>query len=377
MTLELLQNYWWVLVSILGGILVFLLFVQGGQSMLLNTPDHKWNELIVNSIGRKWELTFTTLVTFGGAAFASFPLFYSTSFGGAYWLWILILFSFVLQAVSYEYRKKQGNLYGTRAYDIFLFINGFVGCILLGVAVAMFFFGGEFSVDRSNMLTQASPVISHWDNPSHGLEAIFNWRNLLLGITVFMLARILANLYLINSVNGSQKFYDWTIKSLWINTIIFLIFFLAFVVVLFTATGYTVISATPAGTEIEITPYKYWHNLISSPSIIILLVVGVANVLIGICATLFYKGYRQGIWFTGIGTFFTVVALFWLAGFCDTPFLPSISDPSSSLSIRNASSSKFTLECMSYVSLLIPFVVGYIWYVWRIIDKKKISESDI
>ena len=377
MTLELLQNYWWVLVSILGGILVFLLFVQGGQSMLLNTPDQKWNELIVNSIGRKWELTFTTLVTFGGAAFASFPLFYSTSFGGAYWLWILILFSFVLQAVSYEYRKKQGNLYGTRAYDIFLFINGFVGCILLGVAVAMFFFGGEFSVDRSNMLTQASPVISHWDNPSHGLEAIFNWRNLLLGITVFMLARILANLYLINSVNGSQKFYDWTIKSLWINTIIFLIFFLAFVVVLFTATGYTVISATPAGTEIEITPYKYWHNLISSPSIIILLVVGVANVLIGICATLFYKGYRQGIWFTGIGTFFTVVALFWLAGFCDTPFLPSISDPSSSLSIRNASSSKFTLECMSYVSLLIPFVVGYIWYVWRIIDKKKISESDI
>lgn len=377
MTLELLQNYWWVLVSILGGILVFLLFVQGGQSMLLNTPDQKWSELIVSSIGRKWELTFTTLVTFGGAAFASFPLFYSTSFGGAYWLWILILFSFVLQAVSYEYRKKQGNLYGTRAYDIFLFINGFVGCILLGVAVAMFFFGGEFSVDRSNMLTQASPVISHWDNPSHGLEAIFNWRNLLLGITVFMLARILANLYLINSVNGSQKFYDWTIKSLWINTIIFLIFFLAFVVVLFTATGYTVISATPAGTEIEITPYKYWHNLITSPSIIILLVVGVANVLIGICATLFYKGYRQGIWFTGIGTFFTVVALFWLAGFCDTPFLPSISDPSSSLSIRNASSSKFTLECMSYVSLLIPFVVGYIWYVWRIIDKKKISESDI
>lgn len=377
MTLELLQNYWWVLVSILGGILVFLLFVQGGQSMLLNTPDQKWSELIVSSIGRKWELTFTTLVTFGGAAFASFPLFYSTSFGGAYWLWILILFSFVLQAVSYEYRKKQGNLYGTRAYDIFLFINGFVGCILLGVAVAMFFFGGEFSVDRSNMLTQASPVISHWDNPSHGLEAIFNWRNLLLGITVFMLARILANLYLINSVNGSQKFYDWTIKSLWINTIIFLIFFLAFVVVLFTATGYTVISATPAGTEIEITPYKYCHNLISSPSIIILLVVGVANVLIGICATLFYKGYRQGIWFTGIGTFFTVVALFWLAGFCDTPFLPSISDPSSSLSIRNASSSKFTLECMSYVSLLIPFVVGYIWYVWRIIDKKKISESDI
>lgn len=376
MTLELLQNYWWVLVSILGGILVFLLFVQGGQSMLLNTPDPKWNELIVASIGRKWELTFTTLVTFGGAAFASFPLFYSTSFGGAYWLWILILFSFVLQAVSYEYRKKNGNLYGTRVYDIFLFVNGFVGCILLGVAVAMFFFGGEFTVDRSNMLTQASPVISHWDNPTHGLEVIFNWRNLLLGITVFMLARVLANLYLINSVNGSQKFHDWLIRNLWINTVIFLVCFLGFVVVLFTSWGYTVISASALGTEVEITPYKYWHNLISSPSIIILLVVGVANVLLGIVATLFSKGYRQGIWFTGIGTFFTVVALFWLAGFCDTPFLPSLSDPNSSLSIRNASSSKFTLECMSYVSLLIPFVIGYIWYVWRTIDKKKISDTD-
>ena len=376
MTLELLQNYWWVLVSILGGILVFLLFVQGGQSMLLNTPDPKWNEPIVASIGRKWELTFTTLVTFGGAAFASFPLFYSTSFGGAYWLWILILFSFVLQAVSYEYRKKNGNLYGTRVYDIFLFFNGFVGCILLGVAVAMFFFGGEFTVDRSNMLTQASPVISHWDNPTHGLEAIFNWRNLLLGVTVFMLARVLANLYLINSVNGSQKFHDWLIRNLWINTVIFLVFFLGFVVVLFTSWGYTVISASALGTEVEITPYKYWHNLISSPSIIILLVVGVANVLLGIVATLFSKGYRQGIWFTGIGTFFTVVALFWLAGFCDTPFLPSLSDPNSSLSIRNASSSKFTLECMSYVSLLIPFVIGYIWYVWRTIDKKKISDTD-
>lgn len=377
MTLELLQNYWWVLVSILGGILVFLLFVQGGQSMLLNTPDPKWTDLIVNSIGRKWELTFTTLVTFGGAAFASFPLFYSTSFGGAYWLWILILFSFVIQAVSYEYRKKKGNLYGTRVYDIFLFVNGFVGCILLGVAVAMFFFGAEFTVDRQNLLTQASPVISHWDTPSHGLEAIFNWRNILLGIAVFMLARILGCLYLLNSVNASQKFYDWIIKNLWINTIIFLIFFLGFLVTLFTADGYTVISATATGTKVSVTPFKYWHNLISSPSILILMIIGVGNVLLGILRTLFSKGYRQGIWFAGIGTFFTVVALFWLAGFCDTPFLPSISDPESSLSIRNASSSKFTLECMSYVSILIPFVVGYIWYVWRQIDKKKISETEL
>lgn len=377
MTLELLQNYWWVLVSVLGGILVFLLFVQGGQSMLLNTPDPKWTELIIGSIGRKWELTFTTLVTFGGAAFASFPLFYSTSFGGAYWLWILILFSFVLQAVSYEFRCKKGNLYGTRVYDIFLFVNGFVGCILLGVAVAMFFFGGEFTIDRHNLLTPGAPVISHWDNPTHGLEAIFCWKNLLLGMSVFMLARVLGNLYLINSVNASRKFHEWIIRNLWINSILFLVFFLAFAVALLTSEGYTVISATAAGTIVETTPFKYWHNLISSPSILILLLLGVANVLTGILRTLFSKGFRQGIWFAGFGTFFTVVALFWLAGFCDTPFLPSVSDPASSLSIRNASSSKFTLECMSYVSILVPFVVGYIWYVWRLIDKKKISESDL
>ena len=376
MSLELLQIYWWMLVSILGGLLVFLLFVQGGQSMLLHTPEPSWNQLIVNCIGRKWELTFTTLVTFGGAAFASFPLFYSTSFGGAYWLWTLILFSFVLQAVSYEYRNKKGNLYGSRVYDLFLWLNGFIGCILLGVAVAMFFFGGEFTIDRASMVNPGDPVISRWDNPLHGLEAVFNWKYLLLGIAVFFLARILACLYMLNSIKYTEKFYNWIIRLLWVNTILFLLFFLGFLAVLFTSEGYTVISSGTLGTQAEATPYKYWHNLIGSAPTLLLMLLGVASVLVGILRTLFSKNFNSGIWFAGVGTFFVVVALFWLAGYNNTPFFPSISDPQSSLTIFNASSSKFTLTAMSWVSLLIPFVVGYIWYVWRKIDKTKVSESD-
>lgn len=375
MTLELLQNYWWMLVSILGGLLVFLLFVQGGQSMLFSAPDRATNQLIINCIGRKWELTFTTLVTFGGAAFASFPLFYSTSFGGAYWLWILILFSFVLQAVSYEYRKKKGNIYGTRTYDTFLLINGLVGCILLGVAVAMFFFGGEFTIDRTGMVNHASPIISRWENPLHGLEAVFNWRYLLLGIAVFFLARILACLYILNAAEVTEKLHTWIIRNLWINTIFFLVFFLAFMAILLTSEGYTVISSNTLGTQVELTPYKYRHNLIGSLPTLVLFLLGVACVLLGILRTLFSKDCKSGIWFAGIGTFFTVVVLFWLAGYCNTPFFPSISDPQSSLTIYNASSSEFTLKTMSWVSLLIPFVVAYIWYVWRQIDKTKVTSN--
>ncbi|MDE5843359.1 MAG: cytochrome d ubiquinol oxidase subunit II [Muribaculaceae bacterium] len=375
MTLDLLQNYWWVIVSVLGGILVFLLFVQGGQSMLLNVPDSSWTQMIVQAIGRKWELTFTTLVTFGGAAFAAFPLFYSTSFGGAYWLWMLILISFVVQAVSYEYRCKPGNLLGSRIYDIFLFFNGLVGCVLLGVAVAMFFFGGEFTVSRGAMLDSNAPVVSVWAS-THGFEAIFCWKNLLLGGAVFFLARVLAALYLMNAVNAGEKFYQWMKKKLWWSTGLFLVFFLAFLAVLLTSDGYTVLSSNSVVTEVELTPFKYWHNLISSPSILILLLLGVANVLLGILRTLFTKVYTQGIWFAGIGTFFTVVALFWMAGFCDTPFLPSVTDPASSLTIRNASSSQFTLQTMTYVSILIPFVVAYIWYVWKQIDAKKITKPE-
>lgn len=377
MTLTMLQDYWWMLISVLGAILVFMLFVQGGQTFLLCPGNGAADQSkMISSLGHKWELTFTTLVVFGGAFFASFPLFYSTSFGGAYWLWILILFSFVLQAVSYEYRKKPGNLLGTRVYDIFLFINGSVGCILLGVAVAMFFFGAEFTVTKANLVDSASPVISHWDNPLHGFEAIFNWRNLLLGFAVLFLARVLSELYLLNTVLITMKFYKWIKSKLWVDSILFLVFFLAFVVVLFTSPGFTVVRESWMGLELEITPHKYWLNLIYSPSIIILLVVGVANVLMGICVSLFTINYHHGIWFAGIGTFFTVVALFWLAGFCDTPFLPSLSNPESSLTIRNASSTEFTLQCMTWVSILVPFVVAYIWYVWRAIDRRKISEAD-
>lgn len=376
MTLEFLQNYWWMLISILGGLLVFLLFVQGGQSLILFAPDKNWSQAIVDSVSRKWELTFTTLVLFGGAAFASFPLFYSTSFGGAYWLWILILFSFVLQAVSYEYRRKKGNLYGTRTYDVFLFINAFAGCILLGVAVGMFFFGGEFTVTRSNLLDGASPVISRWDNPAHGLEVIADGRCLLLGVAVFFLARMLGCLYLFNSVKCTEKFSKWLTRQLRISTIIFLPCFLGFIAILFTTSGYTVTSADATGTQVLITPYKYWHNFISSPATIVLFLLGVACVMTGTLRTLLSSDKKYGIWLAGAGTVFTVVALFWLAGYSDTPFIPSVSDPQSSLSIRNASSSQFTLTAMSYVSILIPFVIAYIWYVWRKIDKHKIPEKD-
>ncbi len=376
MTLEFLQNYWWIILSVLAGILVFLLFVQGAQTLLLSAPDAQWSQLIVSAVGRKWELTFTTLVTFGGAAFASFPLFYSTSFGGAYWLWILILFSFVLQAVSYEYRSRPGNLLGRRTYDIFLFLNGAVGCVLLGVAVAMFFFGGEFSVERESILEIASPVISRWDNPSHGFEAIFNWRNLTLGFAVLFLARILGILYVKNAVVTSKEFNDWLQRRLISSTVLFLLCFLPFLAILFTTEGYTVLNASPLGTTVETTPYKYWHNLLCSPAALAAIGLGVAGVLTGIITTILHRDCDKGIWAAGAGTFLTVMALIWLAGFNDTPFFPSLSSPESSLSIRNASSSEFTLKCMAYVSILVPFVLAYIWYVWRMIDRRKISESE-
>ena len=374
MTLEYLQNYWWLLVSVLGGLLVFLLFVQGGQSMLFslgNTPGRR--DLIIDTMGSKWELTFTTLVTFGGALFASFPLFYSTSFGGAYWLWILILFSFIVQAVSYEYRRKKGNVYGTRTYDAFLFINGVFGCLLLGVAVAMFFFGAEFTVDRQSILNGQSPVISRWAD-THGFEAIFNWKNLVLGVAVVFLARMQGALYMLNRTDGGSAFTQVLKNRALINGGIFVVFFLAFLSILFTSTGYTVVSENGQTVSVTETPYKYFFNMtINMWWTGVTLLVGVVLVLYGLIRGCLLKGYRSAIWFTGIGTFLAVVALFWAAGYCDTPFYPSTLDAMSSLTIRNASSSKFTLEVMSYVSILIPFVLGYIFYVWRMMERKPVT----
>lgn len=376
MTLEYLQNYWWLLVSVLAGVLVFLLFVQGGQSLLLFEKSEQRRNLIVNSMGSKWELTFTTLVVFGGAMFASFPLFYSTSFGGAYWLWILILFSFVVQAVSYEYRRKKGNVYGTKTYDCFLFINGCFGCILLGVAVAMFFFGGNFTVTRANLVNLGMPVISQW-GPTHGFEAIFNWKNLVLGIAVLYLARTQSALYMMNNITDDPDFFQILKKRATINGGIFLVFFLWFLGILLTATGYTVISEGVNTVSVEATPYKYFHNIVGHWWICATLLLGVVLVLFGWLKSILAPRFTKGVWFTGVGTFLTVMALFWVAGYGDTAFYPSLIDPASSLTIRNASSSEFTLKTMAWVSIFIPFVIAYIAYVWRSMDKKKLTPRDL
>lgn len=376
MTLEYLQNYWWLLISVLGAILVFLLFVQGGQSMLLGAGSDSRRSLIVNCMGRKWELTFTTLVVFGGAFFASFPLFYSTSFGGAYWLWILILFSFIVQAVSYEYRNKPGNIYGTRTYDIFLFINGCVGCILLGVAVSMFFFGAEFTVTRGSLLDTGSPVISKWA-PTHGFEAIFNWKNLVLGVAVLFLARMQAALYMMNNITDDPDFFATLKNKALVNGGIFVVFFVWFLVMILLATGYTVAVDTDYTVEVVETPFKYFENFVTLWWAGLTLLIGVVLVLFGLLKSCLAPHFTKGIWFTGVGTVLAVLALFWVAGYNDTPFYPSLLDPASSLTIRNASSSEFTLTAMSYVSIVIPIVLAYIAYVWYSMDKKKLTGKEL
>ena len=362
-----LQHYWWFLISLLGGLLVFLLFVQGGQSLLFQLgKTEAQRQLLLESTGKKWELTFTTLVTFGGAFFASFPLFYSTSFGGAYWVWMLILLCFVLQAVSYEYQMRKGNLLGKKTYRIFLLINGIAGPVLLGTAVGTFFNGAEFIVNKEQLSVLSMPVISQWATPWHGLEAVLNIWNVCLGIAVFFLARVLAILYFMNNIDDeSIRSQSW--NRLLPESIAFLLFFLAFLAHWLIADGFAV---NPDTQEIFMQPYKYVLNLLEMPYVTGILLVGVILVLWGIGKTYLNPSYREGIWFSGTGTVMTVLALLLCAGWNHTAYYPSITDLQSSLTLQNSCSSPFTLKVMSYVSILIPFVLAYIFYAWRAIDLK-------
>ena len=369
-----LQQYWWFVVSLLGAILVFLLFVQGGNSLIFclgKTEEQR--KMIINSTGRKWEFTFTTLVTFGGAFFASFPLFYSTSFGGAYWLWMIILFTFVLQAVSYEFQSKAGNLLGKKAYRVFLVLNGVVGPVLLGGAVATFFTGSAFYINKGNIADTMMPVISSWANAGHGLDALLNPWNVVLGLAVFFLARILGSLYFINNISDADLVKRCR-RALWGNTGLFLIFFLSFVIRTLLAEGYAV---NPENGEIFMEPYKYLTNFIEMPVVLVVFLIGVLAVLWGIIRTLWKPAFDKGIWFAGAGPVLTVLALLLVAGYNNTAYYPSTADLQSSLTLANSCSSQFTLRVMAYVSILVPFVLAYIFYAWRSIDRKKIDAKEM
>lgn len=369
-----LQQYWWFLVSLLGAILVFLLFVQGGNSQLFSIGrTEEERRLLVNSTGRKWEFTFTTLVTFGGAFFASFPLFYSTSFGGAYWLWMLILFSFVLQAVSYEFQHKLGNLLGTRTFQWFLVINGIVGPLLLGGAVATFFNGSNFIVEHDNLVTDGAPIISRWANASHGLDALLDVWNLILAFAVFFLARVLGLLYFINNIND-EAIRTRSRRQLVTNALPFVLFFVAFLGRTLVKEGFAVNADSGV---IYMEPMKYLANFVEMWYISVVFVMGVVFVLYGIWRTVASKTYTRGIWPTGIGTILTVCSLLLCAGWNDTAYYPSTADLQSSLTIANSCSSEFTLRTMAIVSIFIPFVLAYIVYAWRAIDRKKIDKAEI
>lgn len=360
-----LQQYWWVIVSLLGSILVALMFVQGGQALLyqIGKSDSE-RTMLVNTLGRKWELTFTTLVTFGGAFFASFPLFYATSFGGAYWVWFIILFGFIVQAVSYEFRKKPNNFLGSKTFEAFLFSNGLIATILLGVAVSTFFTGSEFFVNEYNL--------SAWQNPARGLEAALNIQNICLGLAVFTLSRVLGALYFINTIDN-DNIHTASRKHLKINAALFLVFFLTFIVMLLTKDGFAV---NPDTKEIYMEAFKYFHNLIEMPIVLIIFLAGVVLVLTGIYKGIFTQS-KRAFWFTAGGTVLAVFSLFMLAGFNNTSFYPSTYDLQSSLTIENASSSHYTLTAMSYVSLFIPFVIAYIFWTWRVINRKDIDEQEM
>ncbi len=376
-TYSFLQHYWWFLISLLGGLLSFLLFVQGGQTLISSlgkTEDER--RLIVNVLGRKWEYTFTTLVVFGGAFFASFPLFYSTSFGGAYWVWMLILSTFIVQAVSYEYQNKPGNFFGRNAYRGFLFYNGMFGSILLGGAIATFFTGSEFSVNRGNIAEfsgQFSPIISQWQSGWHGLELLLIPRVWLLGLAVFFLARTQAVLFFKNRI--SNKAIEGRLdKALLVNAVPFLVFFLAFLIWTLLGDGFAV---NPETGFVSLVKYKYFHNLIEVPVLLILLLLGVVGVLFGIGNSVLKKKWRKGVWYSGAGTVITVTTLLLVAGYNNTAYYPSTFDAQSSLTIFNSSSSFYTLKVMALVSLLIPFVLAYIFYAWRVLETTHTTIDEI
>ena len=368
-----LQQYWWFIVSLLGGLLVFLLFVQGGNVLIFSAGrSEAERSLIVNSTGRKWELTFTTLVTFGGAFFASFPLFYSTSFGGAYWLWVLILISFVFQAVSYEFQTKAGNILGRNTFRAFLVANGFLGPVLLGMAVATFFTGSDFTVNKEAVGDSLAPVISTWGNGWHGLEAFTNIWNICLGLAVFFLAMTLGALYMINNIEDENIVLKLRLR-LWLSSFCFLILFVAFLLHICIAPGFAV---DQDGT-VFMEKSKYLHNFIQMPAVLVIFLAGVVLVLYGIVRTLASRKYRRGIWSTGLGTVLAVLGLFLVAGYNGTAYYPSVTDLQSSLTISNSSSSLFTLKTMTIVSFIIPFVLAYIIYAWRSMDRKSLTVDEL
>lgn len=374
MSYTLLQHYWWFLVSLLGALLVFLMFVQGANSLIFSlghTPEER--RLVVNSTGRKWEITFTTLVTFGGAFFASFPLFYSTSFGGAYWLWMIILFSFVLQAVSYEFQNKLGNIFGAKTFQWFLVLNGIVGPVLLGGAVATFFNGSNFVVNKMNITNSLQPVISQWANGSHGLDALLDPWNLVLGLAVMFLSRILGTFYIINNVNDAA-IQERSKRQLLVNTVPFLVLFLSFLIRTLLKDGF---AENVNDGSIYMEPMKYLNNFVTMWYLLVVLLVGVLMLLYALGKTLFTKNYTKGIWFAGIGVVLVVLSLLLCAGWNHTAYYPSNIDIQSSLTISNSCSSLFTLQTMSVVSILVPFVVAYIAYVWYVMDKKKLDKEEL
>lgn len=374
MTYSFLQNYWWFLVSLLGALLVFLMFVQGANAMLFSLGrNDAERRLLVNSTGRKWELTFTTLVTFGGAFFASFPLFYSTSFGGAYWLWMIILFTFVLQAVSYEFQNKMGNFLGPKTFQAMLVINGLVGPLLLGGAVATFFNGSNFIVDKMNLTVFAQPVISHWANASCGLDALLDPWNLVLGLAVMFLAQVLGILYVMNNVNDENIRSRGSVRLVGCAAP-FVLLFVAFLIRTLLKDGF---AYNPETGEIFMEPNKYWHNFVDMWYLLVMLLVGVVLTLYGIVRTIVSKTYIQGIWPSGIGVVLVVLSLLLCVGWNNTAYYPSTADLQSSLTIANSCSSEFTLRTMAIVSLLIPFVLAYIVYAWRAIDRRKIDHEEI